>query len=219
MSELADLQRQFLMAITSDGTSFDNTQLSAAIVDQTHGIEKVLNVYRNNWRSNLRNALRVTYPVVERLVGAEYFDWMADKFIDAQPSQSGNLDNYGAEFPEFVRNFPGVEALPYLADVALFEFCVDAVMVAPEELPSQLLPSRLMTSPFPIHRIWQVNQEGWEGDDTVSLDEGAAYLLIQRRTALFDAAVQYDLHIQPLTADEFSELSSLLSLHVNAHQG
>lgn len=210
MLALADLQREFLAAITSAETSINDTQLSTAIVDRAPGIETVLNVYRNNWRSNLRNALRVTYPVVERLVGAEYFDWMADRFIDVQPSQSGNLDNYGAEIPEFIRDFPGVAELPYLADVAQLEFYVDAVLVAPAAMSSQL-----MTSPYPIHRIWQINQEDWQGADTVSLDEGAAYLLIQRRSALVNAAVQYDLYIQPLAADQFSKLNS----HIPKQQG
>lgn len=210
MLALADLQRQFLSAIIDD----DAARISTEIVDRPPGIEKVLNVYRNNWRSNLRNALRVTYPVVERLVGAEYFDWMADQFIDAQPSRSGNLDNYGAEFPEFVRDFPGVAELPYLADVAQLEFYVEAVLAAPDEMPSQLF-----TSPFPVHRIWQVNQEGWQGDDTVSLDEGAAYLLIQRRAAVTKAATQYDVYVQPLTADQFSDLNSYLSRLITTQQG
>lgn len=210
MPALADLQREFLTAITSG----DDEKISAVIVEGTPGIYKALDVYRNNWRSNLRNALRVTYPVVERLVGAEYFDWMADRFLDEQPSQSGNLDNYGAEFPEFIRSFAGVAELPYLADVAQLELYVDAVLVAPEEMPSQLF-----TSPFPIHRIWQVNQQGWHGDDTVSLDEGAAYLLIQRRSALGNATVQYDLYIQSLTADQFADLSTHLMTHINTQKG
>ena len=210
MPALADLQRQFLAALTHG----DDEKISAAIVDRAPGIDKVLAVYRNNWRSNLRSALRATFPVVERLVGAEYFDWMADRFIDVQPSQSGNLDNYGAEFPGFIRHFAGVAELTYLADVAELEFHIDAVLIAPDETPSSLF-----ASPFPVHRIWQVNQEGWQGDETVSLDEGAAYLLIQRRAVSSDAARHYDLFIQPLTADQFHNLNSRLHSHTNKQQG
>jgi hypothetical protein len=37
-----------------------------------------------------------------------------------------------------------------------------------------------MHSDYPVHRIWQVNQEHYRGDDAVNLDEGEAWLLITR---------------------------------------
>ncbi len=42
---------------------------------------------------------------------------------------------------------------------------------------------RLVASPFPILRIWQVNQPDHEGDDWVDLDAGADALLVRREEA------------------------------------
>lgn len=211
MSALADLQRQFLAALAGDETA----DVLALIDDRHVDAVQRFAIYRNNWRSNLRNALCAAYPVVERLVGAEFFGWLADNYVDQQPSRSGNLDDYGFEFPEFIRQFPAVAELPYLADVARLEWLADAVMAAPDiaidvdvdaltELPPHI---RLMQSHYPVHRIWQVNQPDWQGDESVSLEEGAVNLLIQRRTILAEALC-YELVIQPLNDEQFSVLQN-----------
>ena len=38
----------------------------------------------------------------------------------------------------------------------------------------------LLRSDFPVLHIWQVNQDGWQGDEAVSLDEGSVFLAIVR---------------------------------------
>jgi hypothetical protein len=57
--------------------------------------------------------------------------------------------------------------------------------VSPEqygEIRFRLHPaSRLLTSPYPVLRIWAVNQEGFEGDQTVDLTECGVKLLVIRR--------------------------------------
>ena len=56
--------------------------------------------------------------------------------------------------------------------------------VDPQRLPELRLglhPSaRLAASPFPILRIWQTNQPGYEGDDCVDLGKGGDTLLVLR---------------------------------------
>lgn len=209
MSALADLQRQFLAALAGDET----TAVPALIDDRNADAVQRLAIYRNNWRSNLRNALRAAYPVVERLVGIEFFGWLADRFIDRQPSHSGNLDDYGGEFAAFISDFPAVAELSYLADVAHLEWLIDAVMTAPDsaaDIDVDALPAlpphlRLLQSPYPVHRIWQVNQADWQGDETVSLQEGGVNLLIQRRT-ISGALLRYELIVQALDDEQFAVL-------------
>jgi len=74
MSTLREWQQQFIESVIS-------------------GDDHMLNIHRNNWRSNLRAALRAGYPVIERLVGAEFFGYCADGYIDTQPSRSSNLEH------------------------------------------------------------------------------------------------------------------------------
>lgn len=217
MLALAELQQQFLAALLGrehpqlleliDAQTPTAAQKPTAT--QTPTASQRLAVYRNNWRSNLRNALRATCPVVECLVGAEFFGWMADQFIDQQPSHSGNLDNYGAEFPAFIRDFAPATELPYLADVAQLEVVLDALRTAADVYDdsgnSQPL-AHILESHYPIHRIWQVNQPSWQGEASVSLDEGGVQLLIQRLPPQNALSIDYDFVLQPLSAEQMLAL-------------
>ena len=78
-------------------------------------------VYRNNVASALTNSLRVRYPVVEQLVGGEFFGMMARGYVDEHKPRSAMLISYGAEFPEFITGFEAASSVPYLADVAKLE--------------------------------------------------------------------------------------------------
>ena len=77
-------------------------------------------------------ALRLTYPAVQRLVGADFFDGAAQIFAREHPPQSADLNAYGAEFADFLRRFEPAAALAYLADVARLEWAVNRALHAPD---------------------------------------------------------------------------------------
>ena len=81
-----------------------------------------IEVYRNNYRGNLHDALAGAYPVVEQLVGRDFFRRVTRKFIEQHPSISGNLHHYGAEMAGFVAAFEPAQGLAYLPDVAALEW-------------------------------------------------------------------------------------------------
>lgn len=186
---LAELQKDFLAAVTN-GVA----ELPGLIDKAGNNSAALLELHRNNWRSNLSNALRAGYPVVERLVGSDFFNYAANCYIDEFPSRSSNLEEYGDEFVAFLRGFPAAQSLPYLADVAALEALIEKVLVASDEGYT----AYSLHSAFPVLRIWQVNQPGWNGDDSVDLDAGADYLLV-RRTA-------DDVVIEPIGVDKFKAL-------------
>ncbi len=78
-------------------------------------------VYRNNVAVGLIEALRAAFPVVNRLVGDEFFTAMARAHALQCPPSSPVLLAYGADFPAFVADFEPARSLPYLADVARLE--------------------------------------------------------------------------------------------------
>ena len=80
-----------------------------------------LAVYRNNVVSSLIDALADTFPVVQQLVGPDFFRAMAGVFVRQAPPQSRVLARYGQAFPTFLARFEPAQALPYLADVARLE--------------------------------------------------------------------------------------------------
>src|SRR5271166_3768706 len=130
-----------------------------------------LAVYRNNYRAGLIGSLVHTYPVLERLVGNDYFTGLAREYVKREPLRSGNVHHYGASFCDFLDGFEPARALPYLADVARVEWAVDrgyyaedAEPLSPEtveEEPSASRPLRfdpsaaLVRSPWPVVAIWQ----------------------------------------------------------------
>src|SRR5687768_8615978 len=72
-------------------------------------------VYRNNVVVGLVDALASRFPVVERVVGAEFLRAMARLYVAAEPPRSPLLFRYGDTFPAFVEGFPPAAALPWLS--------------------------------------------------------------------------------------------------------
>lgn len=169
-------------------------------------------VYRASFEANLGQALRDTYPVVNRLVGEDYFGQVARGYLRAHPSHSGDLHEYGAHFATFLAAQDSVLDLPYLRDVARLEWLAHLAFHAADAEPLTLavlagLPPDfnaglcllpcvgVMRSEFPVHRIWQVNQESWTGDAVVHLGAGGVRLAVTREGL--------DIVLLPMEADAY----------------
>jgi hypothetical protein len=178
-----------------------------------------LAVYRNNTFSNYRGALREAYPVVLRLVGADFFDHTADAFVRATPSTFGDINVYGAGFGGFLEGFPGARELAYLPDTARLEWAVHSAFQAGDTAPLDfarlaavpaerlaalcfvLHPSAsLIASRWPILAIWRTHQPGG-GEETIDLGAGGCDLLVIRRG--------HDVDLEPVSAAEFAALAAL----------
>lgn len=218
MSELAERQRRFARSLLGGGAA--DPALLAAIRPGRFAPERLLQVYRNNVFERLTGALRAVYPVVERLVGEDFFRHTAEEYLRRHPPRSGYLHDFGQHFPGFLAAFPPAAALVYLPDVAHLEWAwheaFHAAQAAPldlarlaavppqqyESLRLRLHPSaRLLASPYPVARIWQVNQPGWRGEQTVALAEGGAQWLVIRR--------RLEVKIEPCRAGEYAWLEHL----------
>lgn len=81
-----------------------------------------LRVHRNTVLGTISNALRMSYAAVDRLVGESFFDRMAVDYARAMPPRAPQLDDYGAGFASFISGFPGTAALPFLGELARFEW-------------------------------------------------------------------------------------------------
>jgi hypothetical protein len=152
------------------------TGLTAAAPDEA---ARRFAVYRNNVAHGLIAALRARFPVVERLVGADFFAAMARLFVEAHPPASPLLMHYGTALPGFLERFPPVSHLPYLPDVARLELArgrayhagdtpplsldrlAAAAAAGADRLRLTLHPSvTLLASRWPFIRIWTANQPG-----------------------------------------------------------
>jgi hypothetical protein len=130
MPSLRDLQLRVANAILGDDA---DAGAIGVIGGKLSGAQR-LRVYRNNVTATLSNALRSCYPVVEALVGVEFFGFLARHYLRTMPSVAGDVREYGADLPEFVAGFPALAALPYLADVARLEWALQEAYYAAEPL-------------------------------------------------------------------------------------
>lgn len=100
-------------------------------------------VYRNNVITSLVDALASTFPVVQELVGVEFFRAMAAVFARSSPPESPVLALYGRLFPDFIEAFGPASSVPYLADVARLEYARLASFHAADALPMTEVDSDL----------------------------------------------------------------------------
>lgn len=215
---LRELERQF----------FDGLFGSSAAPSILHSIDEsggrsakdAFAVYRGSVYGSLTAALAAIYPVCRKLVGQRFFDAMADRFITTTRSQSPDLTDYGDNLADFIAAFAPAASLPYLADVARLEWAwhrafnatdaprlnVPALGEVDEAQREQIvfsLPegSALVESAYPIHRIWEVNQDDFDGEASVELEEGGIKLLVWRQ--------ELDMQVDVIDAPEWFILSGI----------
>lgn len=147
-------------------------------------------VYRNTVHVGLMGALAARFPVVERLVGADFFAGMARAFVQDHKPRSPVIMEYGEEFPAFIAGFAPAGDLAYLPDVARLEaawtrayHAADVAPLAlsdlaplarPEALaaPLRLHPAAsLIVSAHPVGTIWGAHQDG----AVVAMDEAIVW--------------------------------------------
>lgn len=159
-----------------------------------------LGIYRNTFASVLANALRLSYPAVHRLVAAGCFEGLARLFVEEQPPQCANLDDYGAGFTEFLKRSAPVAALTYLPDVARLEWAVNRALHAHDTEPLDIVrlaaltegdevrvrfaphPSAgLVRADHPADRIWRaVLAQDDAALAAIDPTEGPVWLLVHR---------------------------------------
>jgi hypothetical protein len=218
MPALHELQRCVMDTLLHPGDD-----AAAALLRSSPGLDAArrLRLYRNNLFESLTAALAAVYPVTQQLVGEDFFRALARRFIPAYPSRSGNLHDFGAELPAFIRSFEPAAELPYLPDVAALEWACHAVyheapepaltldalasMTAQQQaaLRLRLQPcARLLASDWPVLALWQAHQDGAEeGLDTIDWPGGGVRLLVAQRAL--------EVEFRRLAAGEYAWLRAL----------
>jgi hypothetical protein len=170
---LADLQAAYRGYLLTGDTAV----LAPAIVADSFDAPERLGIYRNNFLIGLGEALKANFPVTLQLLGGDFFAQAARRFVLDHPPQRPCLFEYGAAFPDYLRDLPQLAALPYVAEMARFEFTRIAAFNAPAEpaisaetlaaLPPERLESlpvrrarhvHIVAARAPILALWQAHQ-------------------------------------------------------------
>jgi hypothetical protein len=200
-------------------------------------------VYRNNVAGSLTEALAQGFPVLQKLLGDEYFKALAGVFFRQCPPTSRLMMFYGTEMPDFLADFPPLANLPYLPDVARLEIALreayhaaDAPAVSAQTLatmpPERFMAARLhlapavrvVTSDYPVWSIWHANTNGGAPPqmrpETVLVlrpEYDAVAHLLPPNGALFIAALQAKRSVSQaleLAAEDF-DINAMLGLLIN----
>jgi hypothetical protein len=132
---LADTQRAFARAVMSGDASDPALPAFVGRIAPS----AAFSVHRGTVLGGLTNALRLTYPTIDNLVGADFFDHAATAFIATEPPAMANLSAYGDGYPAFLRGFAPAAGLPYLAAVASLDLAIDRVQRAERRPPRRLV--------------------------------------------------------------------------------
>lgn len=179
LAGLAATQEDFAAAL------FDGCPSNRALhlVTGEHG-EHRLALYRGNQFTMWEKALSSAYPVMQMLVGDEFFGGLSREFGIAVPPGSPDLNEFGAGFADFLAGFPHVADYPYFPDMARLEWALhrahyansakpippsSVIGLSPESMATAHLTlhpaCRLFASQWSVVQIWLAHQEdidiGW----------------------------------------------------------
>jgi hypothetical protein len=205
---LLNMQMEFAQAILSDHQPTE-VQPGAYFL-----------IYRQNREATLRATLGKIFPLIEKLVGEKYFTFLAKQYMQQYPSRTSNLQHYGEHLSRFLTQQEALKLLPYLTEVAQFEWACHQLRFAAEPplsdfsyletlaqqdhaaIKLNLHPaSVLLQCYYPLLDIIELCSGERTGD--VNLASGGLYLLILRK--------QFSLRLIKLTQADFIFLHQLQS--------
>ena len=212
--QLAALQQAFYQAMVTGDCS---EELLQYIVDDNKLDAKArLGVYRDSIQAGLFSAMRETYKATAVIIGLESFSKLAYSSINEHPSNSTNLNDYGDDFPDFIKEH--YSELPFLSDLARFERVyenlfltdaaaefrraefIEALNTVPERAVLIVNPAGfIFKSKYPIVKIWEYAKD--DIDTLPAADEPG--------DRCFVTCNQKKVYFYPLTADECQIINAI----------
>ncbi len=200
---LREVQR-WMAALIWDGKCLealaqDHHEVGALIVAPSRGstLER-LRVYANGYPARVQQSLAQSYPAVAHVIGDAAFRNLVDRFVQAIPQCSYNLDDAGAELPPFLQHDTLRARLPFLPDLARLEWQVVRAFHAadhPQLDPTPLSTWRqddweravlrfqpwvgLVVSDWPLREIWECREAPLEEID-IDLRDCSDRVLVRR---------------------------------------
>ncbi len=108
--------------------------IAAEIAGEDAGFRRArLDIYRDAYRLRLTEVLGSDYPALRSHAGSEWFEAVAAGYIATHPSVFRNVRWFGAALPGFLREQPGHQDRPVLADLALFEWTLGLAFDSPDQ--------------------------------------------------------------------------------------
>lgn len=162
--------------------------------------EARMRIYRNNTNISLADVLFGVFPILAGVIGDESFKCAVAEFVKECPPSSGNVNDYGAEFPEFLKRFSPSAGIPYLSDIALFEWFYYGAHFGEKRKPLSVSKlqkikdgdfpklkfsvspeARVLGTRYPVLELWEGHYEGRKGNVELKAGEERFFLIYSRQ--------------------------------------
>jgi len=199
MAKLHELQRRLSSLILGDTPLEQGAAELLPWIEKPQrgdGVERI-RLYVDGYRARLAEALESAFPAVRKVLGRSEFIRVLDRYRRRVRFASYNLDDAGAQFPDFVATDASSRELPFLADLGRLEWLVSRAFHADANAADLALLDRLdgaldgsmklrfqpfvgvVSSSWPILGIWSVRDRSSQSID-VDLVGRAEAVLVRR---------------------------------------
>ncbi|QDK38884.1 DNA-binding domain-containing protein [Bdellovibrio sp. NC01] len=184
-------------------------------------LSQAFGVYHDSYLARLTEALRETFEGVHWVLGDKLFDEVAHTYIATEPSVSYNLSDYGSNFPDFLQLQHAMMGIPFIGDLARFEWKFKNIFHAqtPNPLPvervQELISAEdfkvnfidamtLFKSPYAIYELWSHRKEPQYEFEDINWNQPENLLVYKKDKKIY---------VRRIDATEFKVLESLQDGH------
>lgn len=193
-------------------------------------LKESFEVYHGAYIARLTTALTETFEAVHWVLGDHIFHEVSRNYIETQPSVSYNLSDYGENFPSFLQEHPAIKGIPFIYDLARFEWMFKEVFHAqsPDPLPAERVQElmhaddftvtfieamNLFDSPYAIYDIWTHRKEPQYEFEDINWELPESLILYKKDKKIYVKRIETeDLHILE-ELREGKSVSSVLASH------
>lgn len=185
-ASLRTMQEEFLTALRSQRDGFGGTAGFTLLEPPQGTTERRWRIYRDGYLIRLADAIENDYAAIKRILGDRAFASLCSRYVATFPPSSHDIGRSGAHLSEFLATDALTSDLPFLPDLARFEWAMAEAMVAPDSpdhrrdtlvdlapevlLDLVILPrpgSAVIRSQWPLGDLWACRDKE---DHEISLD-------------------------------------------------
>ncbi len=181
-----------------------------------------LSFYRGNLHGNWHASCAGAYPVLQQLVGDDFFRHLIRVYGLTNPSESGNLTGFGAALPATISTQENCREYPYLGDVASLEWQVHCAYYSKQHPPLTLTqlatysPLELTELRFCLQESCHLFKSAWAVSDIWHAHqqsdlplpqklENESHCLVWRKSDSLD----WKVHVSSISVAAYAALSAL----------
>ena len=180
---------------------------------------RLLQIYRNNYFSNMQEALQATFKQTKIMLGSDYFHHISHQFILNEPFQEASLLHFGAAFADNIAASDAMVNLKYVADLAALEWAMEVVYNTHQPRLDtgktwRINPAlQIVASDYALFDIWQYSRQ----QDGQQITQAAFDVSHQAQWVLV-SWVDGDIYLQSFNVEQGSLLRAILAASLQEQQ-